>query len=166
MFLAHTEDQPCGVFGRLHLHPKADVTNMISHRRLNPQQCQMAFTHSFLNLLYLWLKPLLIFHAYEVESIPHPSLLQFYVFLAEATKNIKYIKDFETAIVRKEAALHWHSPLAKQEWCCFHCSPSSWRLSALVRLVFKCFSLLLSFLSPPPFSVPSNSFYELCSAVP
>lgn len=38
-------------------------------------------THSFHRLLCLWLKPLFIFHAYGAESIPHPSLLQFYIVL-------------------------------------------------------------------------------------
>lgn len=62
-------------------------------------------THSFHSLLYLWLKPLFIFHAYGAESTPHPSLLQFYiVLLAGATKTIKDIEHFNPAIVRKHFA--------------------------------------------------------------
>lgn len=65
-------------------------------------------------------------------------------FLSESTKTIiKHIKDFKPVIVRKEAALCWHSLLAKLECCCFHCPPPSWRISALVTLALECFTLLL-----------------------
>lgn len=121
-------------------------------------------THSFHSLLYLWLKPLLIFHAYGAENIPHPSLLQFYGLFGEATKTIEDIKDFNLAIVREGSAFCWHSQLAKLEWCHFRYPPSSWRILALVRQALKCFTLLLCvfslFLLTPPLNPVQQS---LCS---
>lgn len=109
----------------------------------------------------LWLKSLLMFHAYGVESIPYPSLLWFYRLFAWGKKSIEHIKDFRPLIVRKGAALCWHSLLAKLEWFCCHRPSPSWRISVLVRLALKHFALLLSVFSLFPF----NSYWS-CSAIP
>lgn len=51
----------------------------------------------------LWLKSLLIFHAYGVESIPYPSLLWFYRLFAWGNKKYQTYQGFQTSDCEKRS---------------------------------------------------------------
>lgn len=117
-------------------------------------------THSFHSLLYLWLKPLFIFHAYGAESTPHPSLLQFYiVLLAGATKTIK---DSISTQQLLESILLAFTVCTNSDLVSLLLPSTFLENSSLGETGFEVFH------SPPPciFSVPFNSFSESCSAIP
>lgn len=70
----------------------------ISYHRLNPPAVPNRSSLSFLNILYLWLKLLLIFHAYRLLNIPWASLLQFYGLFAWGNKTYQTYQVFQNQV--------------------------------------------------------------------
>lgn len=87
----------------------AQETTLMSRRACNQHdpssdaQPPPGMPHSSSLTEELWLKSLLIFHAYGVENIPYPSLLQFYRLFAWGNKKYQTYQGFQTSDCEKRS---------------------------------------------------------------